>query len=127
MTVPRMLLCPVLLSAAAILFAAPTAAQQKTPGKNAPAEKGGKTPPAADAKKGPAAQVRTTGQDGVQEIVLPTVDGWGLHATWYPATGGRESPVVILLTSTDVPKTKTRETAASGSPSARSCIRRASR
>lgn len=102
MIVPRMLLCPVLLSAAAIFFAAPTAAQQKTPGKNAPAEKGAKTPAAADAKKGPAAaQVRTTGQDGVQDLVLPTVDGWGLHATWYPATGGRESPVVILLTSTD--------------------------
>lgn len=102
MTVPRMLLCPVLLSAAAIFFAAPAAAQQKPAGKNVPAEKGGKTSVAADAKKGPAAaQVRTTGQDGVQELVLPTVDGWGLHATWYPATGGRESPVVILLTSTD--------------------------
>ncbi|MFM8474928.1 MAG: hypothetical protein ACKOEO_03920, partial [Planctomycetaceae bacterium] len=79
MIVPRVLLCPVLLSAAAVFFASPTAAQQKAPGKNAPAEKGAKTPAAADAKKGPAApQVRTTGQDGVQEIVLPTVDGWGL-------------------------------------------------
>ena len=102
MTVPRLFLCPAILCAATLLLANPAGAQQKTPPKNAPADKAGKTPANADAKKGqPAAQVRTTGQDGVQELVLPTVDGWGLHATWYPATGGRESAVVILLTSTD--------------------------
>jgi pimeloyl-ACP methyl ester carboxylesterase len=102
MIVHRLLLCPVLLSAAALLFTPHADAQQKTTAKNAPAEKGAKTSAAANARKGtPAAQVRTTGQDGVQELVLPTVDGWGLHATWYPATGGRESPALILLTSTD--------------------------
>ncbi len=102
MIVHRLLLCPVLLSAAALLFTPHAGAQQKTTAKNAPAEKGAKTPAAANAQKTPpAAQVRTTGQDGVQELVLPTVDGWGLHATWYPATGGRESPALILLTSTD--------------------------
>lgn len=103
MNVPRPFLCAALLCAATLLYPAPAAAQQKTtPQKNAPAGNAPKTQAGNDAKKTPpAAQVRNAGQNGVQELTLPTIDGWGLHATWFEATGGRESPVVILLTSTD--------------------------
>ncbi len=80
--------------------AAPQAhAQAKTPpGK---AQKDSKND--ADAKKGPTGTPlsQSAAKDGVQDLVLPTPDGWQIHCTYYESPAGRESACVILLNSTD--------------------------
>lgn len=73
-------------------------AQQKTapgaPQKSAPAAQ--KTaPPAADAKKASTA----SGGKGVNEVL--NAGGWPIHITYFESTGGKESPVAILLTSSE--------------------------
>ena len=97
MTVHKSLLCAAAVLITSLLSPQTAVCQQKNPqaGKSA---KGA----AGDAgKKPPAAEVKKTSQNGVQDLILPTVDGWGLHATWYESTAGKESPVAVLLTSTD--------------------------
>lgn len=98
MVCQRQFVCAAALLLTAVFSSESLFAQQKAPQPgNAQKNQAG-----GDAKKtAPAAEVRQTAQNGVQELVLPTVDGWGLHATWYESAAGRESPAVILLTSTD--------------------------
>lgn len=64
------------------------------------ADKGAKTAPAG--QKGAA----TTGKKGDPlDVKLNTGDGQ-IHATYFESTAGKESPAVILLTSTDGPEKK---------------------
>lgn len=49
--------------------------------------------PAAPAKKG----------EGAAQV-LQSVDGWPIHITYFASDAGKESPVVILLTSTEGPE-----------------------
>jgi hypothetical protein len=78
------LVCGILLNESAV-------AQQKT----AAGASQKTAPPAADTKK-----VSTvSGGKGVNEIL--NAGGWPIHITYFESTGGKESPVVILLTSSE--------------------------
>lgn len=97
MTAHKSLLCAAALLITPLLAPHSALAQQK----NSPAGNAAKGAPGNPQKNPPAAEIKKTSQNGVQDLVLPTADGWGLHATWFESAAGKESPVAVLLTSTD--------------------------
>jgi hypothetical protein len=52
------------------------------------------------------AQKPGAGKAGGRDEILTTKDGWKLHATYFPSSDGKESPVVIMLPATDGPDAK---------------------
>jgi predicted alpha/beta hydrolase len=82
------------------LAASPSAhAQAKTP----PAKNQKDAKADSDSKKSPTGTPlsKSAAKDGVQDLVLPTPDGWQIHCTYYESPAGRESACVIMLNSTD--------------------------
>jgi pimeloyl-ACP methyl ester carboxylesterase len=74
-----------------LLFSARTVlAQQNAAGKN-----GAAVAPAAQAQKGQPSKSEP------QDLIQTAADGWPIHMTYFESSAGKESPVVILLTSTE--------------------------
>lgn len=88
----------------AVLFAVSTVctsdalAQQKAAQKQDAKKTGDKDTKTSDPKN--AAKTNSS-KDGIHELTLTASDGWQLAATYFESTSGKESPCVILLTSTE--------------------------